>query len=284
MGDAYQNFRGLLDALGIERGDVLYVHTSFKRMAHAGLSAEQMLAALTEQIGPAGTLVLPAFSWNTDRTGRPWLGYTNHFRGEAVFDARTSPANIGHVPEAFRLSPGVRRSVHYWYSVCARGPLAVELTDGQEHLPHPWGPGSAFDQLYRAGVKILGLGVSLNTTSLSLLADYALGERHTQQVFTDEPRVGVVFDHEGNRVESKSFWLLPEAVKRMKPNGVMEGSERMREAVRRVDVGETIHFTYPYQVYQEEAMRLGEAACAEGRGVPWLDNFPLKQEEQSRTV
>ncbi|HYY56367.1 MAG TPA: AAC(3) family N-acetyltransferase [Pyrinomonadaceae bacterium] len=273
----YKRFKELLDDLEISRGDVVYLHTSFKRMAYLGLTGEEFLGILVERLGDDGTLVLPSFAWNLDKRERPWKGYNDYFHSRPLFDVRRTPANIGFVPELFRNWPGVRRSVNYWWSICARGARAEELTVGQERVVHPYGPGSSFDLLRIHDVKILGLGVSLNTTSLAPVPDYALGEQHSQRVFTDEPQKGAVVDHEGTTIETHSFWLLPEVVRLIKPSVLIEESAELRRSVLRADEGENINFSYPYGVYHSEALRLGAQACADGQPVPWLRNYPLKQ-------
>jgi aminoglycoside N3'-acetyltransferase len=265
----------LLDRLAVHAGDVVYLHTSFSRMAHLGLDAGAFLDRLCDRLGSQGTLILPSFAWNLDRNARPWKGYADYYRHRPTFDVRHTPANIGWVPELFRTRPGVRRSADYWWPVCAWGRLADEVTTGQEHVGHPFGPGSAFDRLHQHGVKILGLGVTLNTSSLALLADFALGDDHPHAVFSDVPQTGVVIDHAGNRVDVRAYWLRPEVVRLIKPGALVEASDRFRAAVRRADEGETIQFCYPYAAYHEEAVRLGREAAARGQPVPWLRDYPL---------
>src|SRR5438876_8624888 len=127
-----KRFTRLLNDLGIARGDIVYVHTSFKRIAYLGLTGEQLIVVLLETIGSAGTLVLPSFAWNLHRSERPWKGYAEYFVRRPPFDVRNTPANIGWIPEVFRRVAGARRSLSYCWSVCALGPLAPRLTMGQE--------------------------------------------------------------------------------------------------------------------------------------------------------
>lgn len=278
MQEGDKRFHELLDRLRVESGDVIYLHTSFKRLAYLKLTGPQFLAALVERLGSKGTLALPSFAWNLDKSERPWKGYRDYFETRPRFDVVKTPANIGWIPELFRSLPGVRRSLNYWWPICAAGRFATELTTGQEKVIHPYGPGSSFDMLREYGVKILGLGVSLNTTSLALIPDYALGARHSQQVFTETPQTGVVIDERGGEIETRSFWLLPDIVRLIKPGILIEQSAKLREAILRADEGETINFSYPYGVYHHEALRLGEEACTHHEAVPWLRDYPLKRE------
>jgi aminoglycoside N3'-acetyltransferase len=273
----HQSFNELLEQLNILRGDVVYLHTSFKRMAYLSVTREQFLNILIERLGDKGTLVLPSFAWNLDKSQRPWKGYSDYFQSRPVFDVRSSPANIGWIPELFRQMPGVYRSLNYWWPICARGPLSEELTKGQERVVHPYGPGSSFDLLKTQGAKILGLGVSLNTTSLAPVADYALGAQHTQKVFTNQPEKGTVIDHDGIRTDTYNFWLQPEVVRLIKPSVLIEQSDELQASVLRADKDSNINFSYPYSVYHREAVRLGREACAQGHAVPWLRDYPLKK-------
>jgi len=269
--------RALLDRLGVTAGDVIYLHTSFKRLAYLGITANELIETLTERLGPQGTLAVPSFAWNLDRTARPWKGYAEYFQRRPIFDVRQTPANIGLVPELFRTMPGVCRSLDYWWPVCARGALAIELTRGQQMVCHPYGPSSTFDRLRQHGAKILGLGVSLNTTSLALIADYQLGDAHPHRVFTDEPKSGLVIDSIGERIWTKSYWLLPEVVRLIKPSALFELSPWLREATARADHEDTIHFCYPYANYHAEALRLGRLAAQQGEPLPWLRDLPVRQ-------
>ena len=279
-----QRLNEILERLNILAGDVVYLHTSFKRMTYLNLSPEQFIETIIGRLGDTGTLVLPSFAWNLDKTARPWKGYDDYFRTRPVFDVRNTPANIGIIPELFRQMPGVHRSLSYWWPVCARGPLAAELMAGQDRITHPFGPGSSFDLLRVNDVKILGVGVSLNTTSLAPLADYGLGAQHPHQVFTDRPQQGRVIDAQGNLHENLSFWLLPEVVRLIKPGELIAESPQVEASVLRADEGANINFAYSYSVYHREALRLGRAACAEGSAVPWLRNYPLKDQAKRKTV
>jgi aminoglycoside N3'-acetyltransferase len=277
-GKGSDRFAELCDSLHVGSDDLIFLHISYTRMSYLGLSAEEIIDALLQRLGPKGTLVLPSYAWHLDKTARPWRGYADYFAQRPAFDVRHTPANIGWVPEVFRQMPGVKRSSSYWWSVAAKGALARELTEGQAQVVRPYGTTSSFGRLAGAGAKIVGLGVSLNTSSLALVADDAFGDRHVQAVFTGTPESGVVIDEDGRRIETHSYWLLPEVVRVIKPSSLIAASPRLMAAMRRVDRGTTIHFSYAYADYHQEALRLGEEAIAAGRPMPWLQDYPLKHE------
>lgn len=266
----------LLKKLNVNKGDLVFFHTSFKRMSYLGFSPEQLIEALIDYLGPKATLVMPSYAWNLDKTQRPWAGYKLYFERRPVFDVVNTESNMGVISELFRGMPGVKRSLDYWWPVCAMGPLAQELTAGQEKLISPYGPGSTFDLLRINNVKIVGLGVTLNTTSLALITDYQLGKEHTQKVFTDTPQEGAVIDYRGNRITTRSFWMLPEVVRCIKPSEMINASRKIRESLKLIETDGVVQFSYPYEIYYKESMRMGEEASGSGDKMPWLKEYPLK--------
>jgi hypothetical protein len=265
----------LLDELGVHAGQVVYAHTSFSRLAHLELTPLGLIDALVEHLGPDGTLVMPSFAWHLDKSARPWKGYADYYRERPVFDVRHTPANIGVVPELFRGYPGTERSAHFWWSVTARGPLSATVTADQHTVVEPYGSESAFGRLHAADAMILGLGVTLNTTSLAPVVDHELGLRHTQVLFSDTLQEGAVIDHRGRRLVTRSRWLLPDVVRQIKPSEVFAQSAALRAVLRRADRGEVIQFAYPFKAYFAAGIELGLEASACGDRMPWLAGYEL---------
>ena len=277
--DGHQRLEELLEKLDIRSGDLVFLHISYNWMSYLGLDGTQIIDVLISYLTPSGTLVMPSYAWLLDKSHRPWKGYADFFYQPAIFDVRNTPTNMGWIPELFRGMPGVKRSLSYFWPICARGTLACELTAAQEKVIHPYAKTSSFGMLFEFGVKILGLGVTLNTTSLALVADYALGDRHPHCVFSAEPQSGIVVDYNGRAIETKSYRLLPEVVRLIKPEKVIENSPLLRRLTKRVDEGETIQFSYPYHIYHQEAVRLGDQAYKSNTKVPWLEDYPLRGQE-----
>ena len=55
-----------LHALGVERGDVLLVHTSFRNVRPVEGGPLGLIDALRDAIGPGGTLVMPSWTGRDD--------------------------------------------------------------------------------------------------------------------------------------------------------------------------------------------------------------------------
>ena len=263
----------LLSRLEVQPGGLVYLHTSFSRLRHLAEHPRALLEAVLRHLGPDGTLVLPSFAWHLDPSQRPWKGYADYYRVRPLFDVRHTASNIGSVPECFRTWTGVRRSADYWWSVAALGPLASVLTEGQHLISHPFGPGSTFHRLWQSGAHVVGLGVSLNTTSLAPVVDHVLGARHPQQVFSPSMEEGHVIDEHGREIVTRSFWLLPEVVRTIKPSEVLTRSNALGGRVRRADEGDTIHFAYAFEDYLEHALRLAADPVQRGARVPWLEQL-----------
>jgi hypothetical protein len=115
--------------------------------------------------------------------------------------------------------------------------------------------------------------VSLNTTSLAPLVDYALGARHPQQVFSASPEAGVIIDAHGREIVTRAFWLLPDVVRTIKPSEVLTRSDGLGGRLHRADEGDTIHFAYAFNDYMEHALNLSTGPVQHGTRVPWLEQL-----------
>lgn len=140
--------RQLLD-LGVRRGGVLQVHSSFRAVGPVAGGPLGLIQALRQALGPDGTLVMPTM---TD--------------GESVFDPRSTPTvDMGVTAETFWRQPGVVRSTHPGGSFAAQGPMAERICAPQPLSP-PHGHDSPVGRVYDLDGQVLLLGVhhSENTT------------------------------------------------------------------------------------------------------------------------
>jgi aminoglycoside 3-N-acetyltransferase len=144
-----------LAAAGVRAGGPLLVHSSLRSLGHAPAGAETVVRGLLEALGPHGTLLMPALSYERVTSSQP------------VFDIRRTPGNVGAIPEHFRTRPGTLRSMHPTHSVCAVGRLAEPMLRDHRLDDTPVGPHSPFRLLPEYGGQILMLGCGLRpNTSL----------------------------------------------------------------------------------------------------------------------
>lgn len=141
-----------LEELGVEQGDVLLVHSSYKALGRPSLAPETIIHSILEGIGKSGTLLMPALSYQQ-------IPHNVH-------DSRSTPSNVGIIPERFRLAFDATRSLHPTHSVCAIGRMADELLAHHELDRTPCGVHSPFRKLLFMDAKILmlGCGCQPNTT------------------------------------------------------------------------------------------------------------------------
>ncbi|MDY7011702.1 MAG: AAC(3) family N-acetyltransferase [Planctomycetota bacterium] len=144
--DIVQAFR----KVGLETGESLVVHSSFRSIGPVAGGPETVIRALLDVIGPEGNLMFPTF--NGPSTAQPY------------FDPDKTPSRTGIIPEMGRNFPGAVRSLHPTHSVAVIGPDAEMLTRG--HLDcRAVGVDSPLDRLAKMGGKILMIGVMNNSNT-----------------------------------------------------------------------------------------------------------------------
>ncbi len=136
-------------ALGVRPGGVLLVHSSLRSLGPLPDGVESVIQGLLLALGPQGTLLLPALTYERVTPKNP------------VFDVRRTRSDVGALSEYFRARPGTRRSLHPTHSVCAVGPLTGDLLDAHRLDTTPCGPRSPFRKLRDGGGQILMLGCGL---------------------------------------------------------------------------------------------------------------------------
>lgn len=139
---------------GIRSGAMILVHSSLRSLGHVMGGAGTVVQALLDAVGPEGTLLMPALSYDAVTPASP------------RFDARWTPSNVGAIPERFRTTAGVRRSHHPTHSVCGMGRHAGDLLGGHEKDRTPCGPRSPYRLLAERGglIVFLGCGLLPNTS------------------------------------------------------------------------------------------------------------------------
>ena len=146
---------GDLGAMGLQKGDLLYIHSSLRALGFVEGGAETVIDALLETVGPQGTLVVPTFT--LVRGMKETLEGGTH-----VFDPQTSPSSVGTITNCFRARPQALRSVHPTHSVAALGPLAEHLTATHLEEGNNFGKGTPFEKILENDGKVVGLGVDFS--------------------------------------------------------------------------------------------------------------------------
>ncbi len=179
----WEMLAGDLRRLGVEPGDTLFVHSSFKSLGPVDGDAGTAIRALEEALGPDGLLLMPSF--NLVEGG-------NEGRSQA-WDLETAPSTVGYITEYFRQMPGTVRSDHYSHSVAARGRNAAAIVAehrSTEGMQAPWdlkpwgktyGSRSPMAKAYRdPRGKVLMLGVDYRSSTYCHLVETTYWNRRLQ--------------------------------------------------------------------------------------------------------
>jgi len=140
--------RGLTD-LGIRSGGALLVHSSLSSLGHVAGGPETVIRGLLGALGPRGTLLMPALSYQ-------------HVRADQRrFEVASTPSNVGAIPEFFRTRTGTLRSGSPTHSVCGVGPRAADIVRDHHLDQTPCGEHSPFRKLRDLGGQVLFLGCGM---------------------------------------------------------------------------------------------------------------------------
>jgi aminoglycoside 3-N-acetyltransferase len=146
-----------LHSLGVQKGDTLMVHASFKSLGIR--HPEEIILALLDALGPSGTLLMPALSYLQEPP--------------EVHDTRHTPSCVGYLAEYFRCRSGTRRSLHPTHSACGVGANASLYLEDHILDSTPCGEHSPFNKLLQMQGKILMLGCGLApNTSMHAIEEY----------------------------------------------------------------------------------------------------------------
>ena len=186
--------------LGVQKGDTLFIHSSFKSLGTVEGGADTVISALEAAIGQDGLILMPSFNLRPSSEERV-----------ASWDVATTPSTVGWLTEFFRQMPGTYRSDHYSHAVAARGKSAETFV--ADHLRNegyqspwdhrPWGKTygthSPMFRAYKSDAKLLMMGVDYQTSTYIHLVEVI----HWNKRLTDDPQAAFIGL---NRPKLGAFW------------------------------------------------------------------------------
>lgn len=133
-------------ALGVEAGDTLLVHSSYKSFGPVDGGPQTVVRALELAVDTEhdGTLIMPTFNFGFNK-GEPW-------------DVRTTPSKMGVLTELARQDPRAKRVFHPFYSFAVLGKHAEML--GGLRYKSAYERNSVFGKLRDLDGKIMVIGLS----------------------------------------------------------------------------------------------------------------------------
>ncbi len=138
--------------LGIEETDTVLIHTSLRSVGQVENGADGLIDAFC-QVLSRGLFLVPTHSWALVNRQNP------------VYDVRTTPSNIGAVPNTAAFRKDGFRSLHPTHSIWGHGAEAEDFLRGEETAHTPAPVGYAWERLAHRNAKILliGIGNARNT-------------------------------------------------------------------------------------------------------------------------
>lgn len=153
--DAVSAFR----KVGVASGNTLLFHSSIKSIGWIEGGAEAIADALLSAVGPAGTLVAPAFTFSRPPEPVP------------LIDPAHDACDTGAINAAVLRKPEARRSVALVHSFAAIGRHQAEICAIPPEFC-PLGAEGPFGKLMELDAKILLLGVAYTHCTAGHFAEY----------------------------------------------------------------------------------------------------------------
>jgi aminoglycoside 3-N-acetyltransferase len=174
-----------LHALGIKKGDTVFVHSSLSMFGYVDGGAKTIIEALLEAVGSNGNLCMPSFGQLAD-------GKT--------FDVRNTPSALGKVPELFWRLPQAKRSLSPTHSVACLGKDAIKITKDHLKDPTPFGKNSPYYKMMNMGGKVIALGSPLRRSlTCNYILEDELGDKFPIKVYLPGTKEFIIIDVQGKK-------------------------------------------------------------------------------------
>ena len=180
-----------LHSLGINKGDDLLIHSSYKALGGVEGGIKTFIDAVLSHLGDKGTLLIPSLSYDSV-----------HAMDVPTFDIKNTASCVGAISEFFRTLQGVKRSMHPTHSVCAIGARQDDYIKNHYLDNEPVGENSPFAILPHFGGKILMLGCGTKpNTSMHGIEEYV----KTPYILSDFTRTYTLVDENGVKTEKDYY-------------------------------------------------------------------------------
>ncbi len=199
-------------ATGLESGDTLLVHSSYKSFGGVDGGPQTVIDALLTVLGPEGTLIMPTFNFDFCK-GEPW-------------DVRSTPSHMGAITNIVRENPKARRVFHPIYSFAVLGKQAEFLT--QDPYKSSYERNSLFGKLRDLDgvIMIVGLSYTNSMTFFHHVEEMEGVDYRYMKAFT-----GMITDENGKTYED-TFTMLVRDVE----NGVITEVDPMGALMEKMGV------------------------------------------------
>jgi aminoglycoside 3-N-acetyltransferase len=183
-------FQELLQRLGVGRGTVVCVHSSFDQFAGFRGNVGDALKALQETVGPEGGLIMPTQPFSNTAI--------DYVRKHPVTELARAPSLMGMLTEILRRTRGAVRSINPTHPIAAWGERGVALIGRDWEARTPCGQGTAYHRLLDADARILMLGTGLQPMTFYHCVEEIIEPMMPDSPFTTEEFQLQTRDAQGN--------------------------------------------------------------------------------------
>ena len=157
-----------LRKVGLASGQVVLVHSAMRTLGYVVGGVDAVVDAFLDVLGPAGTLVVPTFTFAHEAEKSP------------IIDPRRDPSEMGIMTETARLRPGALRSTAFRHSVAAIGRRARVITETDPSLS-PFDLRSSFGVMLALNTQVVMLGLTYKSSTSHHFAEWVcdVTYRHT---------------------------------------------------------------------------------------------------------
>ena len=193
--------------VGVVPSDIVIIHSSLKSFGQVAGGSLSVIDAIKEAVTASGTVVFPTLVQQD---------FANAYRN---WNIDTSPSDVGHISETFRLLPDSIRSDQATHSVAAWGSKAAEITG--EHSAY--GPrmgvfgdycfsySSPWQKMYVQKAKIVFIGIDTVYNTFKHFAEYSLVEHYCSMI--EDPGKKCIAMSKVARHNVPGVWPFHDAVK-----------------------------------------------------------------------
>ena len=203
---------GILEELEVPRSGPIYVQSSTDWLQKAGFTAADTLVTLIEWTKPRGSLVMPTYPFR--------VPHAEYLAAHPRYDVRRTPAAIGLIPEVFRRTAGVHRSLDPDFNIAALGVDAADIVATDLAEEDPFGPASVYQRLLERDTTLVGMGVSLNTNSFIHVIDSRHSSAYPRPAYNGRQSTEVV-NADGVMTTAWRRVLVPDFQRLTKPSAVV---------------------------------------------------------------
>jgi aminoglycoside N3'-acetyltransferase len=263
--DRVTELDAVLDDLCVPFGRVLYVQSSMDWLQRAGFTANDVMAALRRRTDAGGTLVMPSYPST--------LPHAEYLSTRPTFDVRRTGTVSGLLAEMLRRTGGASRSLDPDFPVCALGADALSITGGVPDDADPFGAHSPYQRMLDRRAILVGLGVSLNTTSFVHVIDSRAAASYPTPAYEPVPFETTVVDAEGRTHVVKRQALRSAFQKLTAPSAIIDVMKPGAEVFTTIDLSGVRFFRWDLDAWATWCLAHARARASAGAWPCWLSRL-----------